>query len=125
MATKDQEIHRARIEYHRRTLGNLIKTCTHWFPDLTEEELADKWMSEGALCKSCKKDFGWRCKESPDQTCHYWTIIDRDGVRCVQLNNELLDHAFPRTFDDGAWHWHPDNETDDICLYCGLPEERK
>ena len=97
MDKKAREDYRRKIEDYRKKLNELIQKCPHWFKELTEAELNDKWMSVGATCKMCHKSFGWRCKDSPDSVCHYFTTTDRDGVRCVELSDGTLDHNFPRT----------------------------
>lgn len=81
--------------------------CRHSFEPLTEEELADPWMSVGAFCRECGQDFGWRCKESPDGVCHYDVY---DG-KVVGVNGEEYDP--------------PENKYGGDCIYCGHPDERK
>jgi hypothetical protein len=49
-----------------------VDMCTeHVFRPLTKKELADKWMSEDAICLVCGLNFGWRCKVSPTGHCTY------------------------------------------------------
>lgn len=93
-------------------LANLKEQCTHEMRPLTKKELDDKWMSVDALCVVCGKSFGWRCKVSPDGVCHYFS---EDG------KVELIDG----TFVDIPIDHDPEYETDDGCIFCGHPDERK
>lgn len=104
--------HRAEIRRHSEAIGDLIAECTHHLKPLTEKELADEWMSVGAVCVDCRHDFGWRCKVSPDGVCHYFS---EEG------QVELIDGRkvpIPEDHD-------PNYETDDGCIFCGHPDERK
>lgn len=66
----------------------------------------------GAECQYCREDFGWFCEESPDHICHYYsndrkiTLIDGTEVSVPEDHNDKY-------------------ETDDCCIFCGNPEERK
>jgi hypothetical protein len=93
-------------------LDALKDTCPHTFKPLTQEQQDDPWMSEGARCTTCDTYFGWRCKVSPDQVCHYHT---EDG-KVVLINNTKVDP--PKDHD-------PEYETYDNCIFCHHPEERK
>ncbi len=95
-----------------RLVADLKATCKHEFKPLTPKQLADKWMSEGAHCLICNEGFGWRCKESPDGVCHYFT---EDG-KVELITGELVS---PPPEHDVEY------ESDDDCLWCGLPDERK
>ena len=70
-------------------------------------------------CKICRSRLGWWCPHSPDYRCHYRT----EGV-----NN---DGNFVVVLKDGKRHvleQHPnpnEEESEDFCLFCGCPEERK
>jgi len=100
------------IEQHERILHTLKTGCTHQFRPLKEKELNDPWMSVGATCTVCKKSFGWRCKKSPDQCCHYFTENGK-----VTLNNG--------TEVDPPPEHDVEYETYDGCIFCGHPSERK
>ena len=66
-----------------------------------------------AHCTHCTKHFGWYCPQSPDHACHYFS--DGDGqVRLI--NGE--DHAVPAGHEIAR-------ESEDCCIFCGDPEERK
>lgn len=93
-------------------IGELTATCTHEFRELTWKESKDKWMSVGAKCLICNQHFGWRCTKSPDHVCHYYT---EEGT--IMLIDETVVNA-PTDHD-------AESETDDSCIYCGMPEERK
>ena len=110
-------------------LYNLYKQCKdHSFVELTEKDIEllrnTPWKASykitSAVCKICNRDFGWRCPDSPDNTCHYYTseVKNSDGKRVVALSNGLHYMADDYTIDDA------NAETDDCCLFCGFPEER-
>jgi hypothetical protein len=68
-------------------------------------------------CTICGHHFGHYCPESPDHTCHYFT----DDGKIELVTGEKVD---PPTNSDGSPH-DPDYETDDCCVFCGAPDERK
>ena len=106
------EERKKKIKEHQEAIYKLLEECQHTFRILNSEQLADEWMSVSAGCIGCGQDFGWRCKESPDQVCHYFS---EDG------KVELIDGtsvSVPCDHDS-------DYETDDHCIFCGLPDERK
>ena len=100
------------LEDLQRALFELQDACQCEFRELTADELDDEWMSVGARCLKCGQGRGWRCKESPDSVCHY-----RSRNRCIKLLGGAL-YALPDDYDDS-------NESDDWCVFCGLPDERK
>ena len=55
---------------------------------------------------------GWDCPNSPDGECHYYSHDNK-----VALNNGAL-HVLPINHEK-------DDETEDMCIFCGEPEERK
>lgn len=67
---------------------------------------------DSAVCKICNIDFGWYCPDSPDNTCYYYT----DNGKIELRNGEKVD--LPVNHSIG-------NESDDWCIYCGNPNERK
>ncbi len=107
----------------QRKYNEIILKCTHEkFRPLTKGELTDRWMSIGAYCQICGKDFGWRCKESPDSVCHYESDeMDTDGDGNSVYGVELITEEY---VDIPEGH-NPDHENEDSCIFCGLPEERK
>jgi len=69
-------------------------------------------VGEGVKCNECGEYFGWYCPQSPDFTCHYYS---RDGkIKLINGN----------TVNTPSGHM-PHYETDDDCIYCHSPEERK
>lgn len=57
-------------------------------------------------------DNGWFCPDSPDHACHYFT---EDGLVVLTSGDRIQ----PPPEHDVT------GETEDICIFCGLPEERK
>lgn len=109
---KEMAERRQQIREHSAALQKLKDECPHLLRDLTTKELADEWMSVGASCIGCGTDFGWRCKESPDSVCHYYS---EDGQ--IELINGTM-VPIPADHD-------PDFEINDCCIFCGMPDERK
>ena len=64
-----------------------------------------------AQCK-CGKYHGWYCPKSPDHRCYYFTqagkVLMKDG-----------------TLEDPPPEHDTDYESDDWCVFCGSPDERK
>jgi len=117
--SKEGEVIRKEIADFERTIGLLAKeiralsdNCNHEFRELTPSELNDKWMSIGARCLVCGTHFGWRCKKSSDGVCHYSSSEGKV---------ELIDGTFINVPEGHEL----DNESDDRCIFCGLPDERK
>jgi hypothetical protein len=106
------EEHQAAIAQHREAIDQLKSTCPHHFEPLTDKQLADQWMSVGAVCTVCRQDFGWRCKKSPDGVCHYLT----ENKKITLIDGRVVDP--PPDHDPGC-------ESYDWCVFCGHPEERK
>lgn len=86
-----------------------VSECPHDFPPLTPEQLADRCLSTSAYCSSCGEAFGWRCKESPDSVCHY-------DPSDLLLNGSPIYKKMIK---------HKMQEDDEICIFCGHPEERQ
>jgi hypothetical protein len=66
-----------------------------------------------ATCAICGREFGWWCPDSPDNVCHYFTVGTQGKVK-------LLAGEFVTSPEHD-----PEYETDDRCLWCGQPNERK
>jgi|688.fasta_scaffold438176_2 hypothetical protein len=94
---------REQIRKLENELSHLIQSCTH--------ECLNSYAGE-SYCVICRRGFGWLCKESPDKVCHYYS-----NDKMVELINGKL-VPIPSDHD-------PKYETDDACIYCGEPEERK
>ena len=74
---------------------------------------------EVGQCKDCKKTFDWYCPDSPDNQCHYYTQDTPEGKGLMFRDGSImLTKDFPED-------WDPDYETDDCCIFCGQPDERK
>jgi hypothetical protein len=96
---------RQEIAASSETLRTLIATCTH-----TERKPGD---SDSATCETCDKDLGWKCEHAPDGVCHYFS--EDDGQ--VNLTNG---QSVPVPDGHDAQF-----ETEDSCIFCQNPEERK
>jgi hypothetical protein len=117
------EAAKAAVSEAEKYLGTLITGCKHVLPPLTDEMkhvLKTKpWEAWGgydsAFCVVCEANFGWRCPTSPDGACHYFSMHGRPGfVRLID------DSEVPVPADHDI-----DYETDDDCMFCHQPEERK
>ena len=93
-------------------LYELIDTCPHEIKDTMPRVRHPEWGTGSAKCVICGSDFGWYCSKSPDHICYYFTN-DRGKV---QLKNG--------TEVDVEEH-DKEYESDDDCLFCHLPDERK
>jgi uncharacterized cupin superfamily protein len=111
------ESKRAEIASLQKELDKLESQCSHSYRPLTAKDKADKWFSDGAVCLVCKKNFGWRCKKSPDETCHYFSEVRDDDKHEIELNDGTI-HVLPDDYDG-------EYENTDSCIFCGHPEERK
>lgn len=80
-------------------------------------------------CADCGEDFGHYCPDSPDHACHYFS---EDGLHVKLFTGEIVRKKLDEYDPDNIW----DNivtvnndcmryETDDTCLFCGAPQERK
>ncbi len=72
-------------------------------------------------CSVCDDKFdGWYCPSSPDHFCHYdsWT---EDGINhyiYISEGDEFEQFQLPEDHD-------PCEGSEDDCIFCGQPEERK
>lgn len=79
---------------------------------------SDNYFGEGyAWCEVCGEHFGWYCPKSPDHGCHYFSD---NGI--VTLNDGTTMQCPP---DEDGEPYSGDYETDDCCIFCGAPNERK
>ena len=106
-----------------RLLMSLKAKCTHVAPNLILNKIFKEYDSQS--CIICGTYMGHGCGKSPDRVCHYYTT-EVNGQRGVELFEgkfvplkDILSEG--ETEDDYCM----ENETDDYCLFCGLPEERK
>ena len=92
-----------------------LESCTH---ALSHD--SDTLFGDGRVwCEICDKNFGWYCSKSPDQSCHYFTEDSK-----ILLNDGTLVDV-PRDEEDVGEPYNDKWETDDSCLFCGAPDERK
>jgi 5-methylcytosine-specific restriction endonuclease McrA len=121
----EQKEHKARIESINTAL-DLIKTTY----DRLKMELWELQQScphdincsdtGAAVCTICNERFGWFCSKSPDKCCHYFSEPVHEGQRGIRsLNNEIL--LLPSTYTDKD----AEQETQDTCIFCQDPLERK
>ena len=120
-----QQIARTRRIANRvnKRLFDLMEQCKHSVAvkdaprhvKLYDSYEFDDW--GGAYCENCGQDHGWYCPDSPDHTCHYYSQMDENGERFVQL----IDGSKHFLGLEHLQRW----ETYDCCLFCGEPEERK
>lgn len=110
-----QEITEAQDRY-----GRLLDACKHVLPVLTDEmkdhlrrHTEKSWGFNYACCGICGRGLGWRCTESPDGVCHYFT---NDNGRVKLIDGTEVELAEPPD---------PDYESNDSCLFCASPQERK
>lgn len=71
---------------------------------------------DSAKCTECNCNLGWYCPKSPDHQCYYYSE-EIAGKKFIVLNN---DTKVPLPDDHNSEY-----ETDDSCLFCGEPDERK
>jgi hypothetical protein len=68
---------------------------------------------EGPTDESREHELGWDCPASPDKKCHYYTTKEK---KVVLNDGRVVDPPKGHDFE---------YETDDSCIFCGEPEERK
>jgi len=79
--------------------------------------------SGGAECIHCHptqsgavRAWDWYCPDSPDHVCHYFSKTDKSGNKyVVSINGEKIILK----------GYNPYRESDDWCIFCGNPDERK
>ena len=90
-------------------LNQLEHDCKH---NIFKRDIASDCTS--AVCLVCGEDFGWWCPKSPDHLCHYYSengkIELQDGTKVDRPKDAPVSVKY---------------ETDDCCLFCHDPEERK
>ena len=70
-----------------------------------------------AICSECGTTFGWWCPKSPDHACFYFTEVVQEQLFIKLVDGTLL----PYKQDNHDRQY----ETQDCCLFCGEPNERK
>lgn len=67
---------------------------------------------DSSYCEICAKNFGWYCNVSEDHVCHYYS---KNGlIELINGKNIPVDD-----------NHNAEYETEDECLFCHHPEERK
>lgn len=100
--------------------------------EITEKDIKDLFISEvltilcphlnlvkskgNSACKMCRSLFSWWCPLSLDNLCHYETDKKFD----VTLKNGAKFNISPN-YTQAAQEY----ETEDVCLFCGDPEDRQ
>lgn len=123
-ATADEVEHRAKIKQAALAVGEaiqhhrqLLNSCKHKLLPMTDEVRFAVVSGEAPAaimrnsCGICNCTFGWRCPNSPDTICHYFTVGGK-----VEL--------FDQTKVDPPPGHDPSGESEDSCIYCGEPEDR-
>ena len=108
---------------------SLLKSCKHSIAYTIDNSYG--YGPEGhCWCEVCDKHFGHYCPESPDHGCHYYT--EDDGLHVKLYTGEIIRKPIDaHDPDDWAGRTITVNEdckryeTDDSCLFCHAPEERK
>jgi ribonuclease HI len=67
---------------------------------------------DSVICDKCDEGFGWYCPDSPDHTCYYYS----DEGNVTLIDGTLV--PIPETHNSSY-------ESDDYCIFCGSPDERK
>lgn len=113
-----------------QTRDSLLKNCKHSIAYSVDHSYPEFGPDGNCWCNICNEHFGHYCPESPDHGCHYYT--EDDGLHVKLFTGEIvrkpIDPHDPTnwagqmiTVDDNCKQW----ETDDVCLFCGAPDERK
>lgn len=79
-----------------------------------------KQEGDSQLCVACEEHTGnWWCPKSPDHHCYYYShhATYKEDRRVVFLQDG-------REFGLSKDH-NKDNESEDWCIFCGQPDERK
>jgi hypothetical protein len=108
------------IEDAEKYLANLLTKCKHVLPKLSQPMIdllrihdPRSWDWDRATCMICSDGFGFRCPDSPDSVCHYFTD-DEGRVKLIDGSRIPAPAEHDREY-----------ETTDSCIFCGAPEERK
>lgn len=113
------KMRREAIREHEEAIRELKRNCHHVIPEQEPDEYGGYW---GAECAGCGERFGWYCPSSPDHACHYYTEEDEDDPRphVLSINGEKIYLTEKQIAQVEDW-----GESDDYCIFCGHPEERK
>jgi len=109
-------------------LSDALERCPHVIYRDGAEDYEPECDGSVAACAVCGTRFGWWCPDSPDHACHYYTIgssrADDYDPRDDTLTNHGRVKLLTGEFVTPPQH-DPEYETDDQCLWCGQPNERK
>lgn len=103
----------------QQNIAKIERNCKHRIVEVGAEPKYG-WNGD-AVCEDCNTSFGWWCSDSPDHRCHYFTheveayLIKARAVELVDGTEHIL-HEY-----DGDTEY----ETDDDCVFCHMPDERK
>jgi len=103
-----------KISPKEKTIKILKDGCWH--------EIVEVGDYGGSRCKLCSYRVAlmWYCPDSPDHVCHYFTMSDKLSqlyyVESINGERIFLDKSYKK---DGR------RESEDSCIFCGDPEERK
>lgn len=100
-------------------LNKLLFPCQHKVQ--VQKKQIDDFDYDSPQCEKCKEDLGgWYCPDSPDHLCHYFSQKNRAGEDVIYL----LDGTEVNMKSINPEH-QVKFETDDDCVYCHDPRERK
>lgn len=121
---QEQLIHQAKLETANKFLKQtqisfnkvksfrqtLIADCPH----------SIERTSEGAaICIICKSHYRWYCSEAPDKICQWFSKTQAGyGMFWIVKLDETMFEL------EGYTKEQHKNESEDSCIFCGLPEER-
>ena len=112
----------------KKTYQEARKLCAHVIYRDGYGEYDPKGDGGSAVCAVCGAGFGWWCPDSPDHACHYFTIGSPERTE-FDDDDEVPERLGLVRLLTGALVVPPehdaDYETDDGCLWCGQPDERK
>lgn len=112
----------------KETYQKAKANCKHTIEySYTPAKFGDTMYYDGSTwCADCGVHFGHFCPESPDNACHYYT---EDGLHVRLVTGELVQKPHDPPHPDWDFVTVEQDcrqfETDDVCLFCKHPHERK
>ena len=98
-----------------------LEVCPHNIHYSIDLSWGEEWPEGDCWCAVCDMHFGHYCPKSPDHACHYFS---EDGY--VKLNTgETVPKPRDPEDDPKDYALSDSYETDDCCIFCGSPQERK
>jgi len=120
--TPEQEELKAQIDFSRAELEQAKRA----FQELTSKcEHVNVKSGSSVVCSVCGEHaYGWYCPKSPDKHCYYFTEIPEEDEEGTQ---EFEEFRFVRLRSGELFKLDAptESESDDWCIFCGQPEERK